>query len=452
MALAGKIAYNNTLDNYWIVIAVKNRILKTVLLSTCTVVAASASYGLIPHKDLEDPRFIEQERLISSKVNQYTNYVAPIADSDEAAFSQDLEHTVRSGENLSTIFSTLNLSREDLHKIIHTNATAKQFAEVTPGQDVVATIDADGNLEQLTYNKNPFETLVATRSDDGFDVKLFSKKIDYQATSAKATIHSSLFEDGIKAGLSEKIILKLADIFAWDIDFALNLREGDEFTVVYEKLFVDGKEFDTGEILSVEFINQGKTYAAVRFDDNQGHTGYYTPEGNSLRKAFLQTPMDFARISSHFNLHRKHPILNTIRAHKGVDYAASIGTPVKTTGDGKIVFRGVRHGYGNVVEIEHGQKYSTLYAHLSGFKSGQKIGSKVSQGEVIGYVGKTGLATGPHLHYEFRIAGQHVNPLTAKLPRSLPMDKAFLAKFKAQTQPLMALLEKAKGGELLAKN
>jgi len=434
------------------VITVKNRILKTVLFSTCTVVAASASYGLIPHKTLENPRSLEQEKLISSKINEYTNYVAPVSQVKEAAFSQDLEHTVKSGESLSTIFSTLNLSRVDLHKIIHTNATGKQFADVTPGQDVIATIDAEGNLEQLTYSKNPFETLVATRNNDGFDVKLFSKKIDYQATSAKATIHSSLFEDGVSAGLSEKIILKLADIFAWDIDFALNLREGDEFTVVYEKLFVDGKEFDTGEILSVEFVNEGKTYSAVRFDDNQGHTGYYTPEGNSLRKAFLQTPMDFAKISSHFNLHRRHPVLNTIRAHKGVDYAASIGTPVKTTGDGKIVFRGIKRGYGNVVEIEHGQKYSTLYAHLSRFKSGHKIGSKVEQGEVIGYVGKTGLATGPHLHYEFRIEGKHVNPLTAKLPRALPMDKALLAKFKAQTQPLMALLEKAKGGELLAKN
>ncbi len=433
-------------------IAVKNRILKTVLLSTCTVVAASASYGLIPHKSLEDPKTLEQERLISSKISQYADYVSPAVQINEADFSQDLEHTVKSGENLSTIFSTLNLSREDLHKIIHSNATAKQFASVAPGQDVVATLDSEGKLEQLTYTKNPFETLVATRIDDGFDVKLFSKKIDYQVTSAQATIHSSLFEDGVKAGLSEKIIMKLADIFAWDIDFALNLQDGDEFTVVYEKLFVDGKEFDTGEILSVEFVNQGKTYAAVRFEDNHGHTGYYTPEGNSLRKAFLQTPMDFAKISSHFNLHRRHPILNTIRAHKGVDYSASIGTPVKTTGDGKIVFQGTKRGYGNVVEIEHGQKYSTLYAHLSKFKSGHKVGSKVKQGEVIGYVGKTGLATGPHLHYEFRIAGKHVNPLTAKLPRALPMDKAILAKFKAQTQPLMAQLQKAKGGELLAKN
>lgn len=431
-------------------IAVKNRILKTVLLSTCTVVAASASYGLIPYKNFQDSKSLEQEKLISSKVNQYTNYVAPAQ--PEATFSEDMEHTVKSGENLSTIFSDLNLSREDLHKIIHSNATGKQFADMLPGQDVVATVNAEGELEQLTYAKNPFETLVATRSDDGFDVKLFSKKIDHQISSAKATIQSSLFEDGVKAGLSEKIILKLADIFAWDIDFALNLREGDEFTVVYEKLFVDGKEFDTGDILSVEFINQGKAYTAVRFADNQGHTGYYSPEGNSLRKAFLQNPMDFAKISSHFDLHRKHPILNTIRAHKGVDYSASIGTPVKTTGDGKIVFHGVKNGYGNVVEIEHGQKYSTLYAHLSGFKSGHKVGSTVKQGDVIGYVGKTGLATGPHLHYEFRIAGQHVNPVTAKLPRSLPMDKAVLAKFKAQTQPLMAELQKAKGDALLAKN
>ena len=432
-------------------IAVKNRILKTALLGTCTVVAASASYGLIPYKNFQDPKSIEQDRLISSKVNQYTNYVAPTAQ-PEAAFSEDMEHTVKSGENLSTIFSALNLSREDLHKIIHSNDTGKQFADVLPGQDVVATVNSEGELEQLTYAKNPFETLIATRHNDGFDVKLFSKKIDHQISSANATIHSSLFEDGVKAGVSEKIILKLADIFAWDVDFALNLREGDEFTVVYEKLSVDGKEFDTGDILSVEFINQGKAYTAVRFADNQGHTGYYTPEGNSLRKAFLQNPMDFAKISSHFNLHRKHPILNTIRAHKGVDYAASIGTPVKTTGDGKIIFRGVKSGYGNVVEIEHSQKYSTLYAHLSGFKSGQKLGSTIKQGDVIGYVGKTGLATGPHLHYEFKIAGKHVNPVTANVPRTLPMDNALLAKFKSQTQPYMAKLQEAKGDALLAKN
>lgn len=432
-------------------ITVQNRILKLALLGAYTVVAASASYGLIPHTDFDDARSKERDRLISSKINQYTKYVAP-PEAKHLDITEELEHTVKSGENLSSIFSALNLSREDLHKIIHANATGRQFADVEPGQDVVATLNASGELEQLTYSKNPFETLIATRHNGEFDVALLSKKVDYQVASSKGTIHSSLFEDGTQAGLPEKLIMKLADIFAWDIDFALNLKTGDEFTVVYEKLFVDGQEFDTGEILSVEFVNQGKTYTAVRFEDNQGNTGYYTPDGNGLRKAFLQTPMDFARISSHFDLHRKHPILNTIRAHKGVDYSAAIGTPVKTTGDGKIVFRGVKNGYGNVVEIEHGQKYSTLYAHLSGFKSGQKLGSIIKQGDVIGYVGKTGLATGPHLHYEFRIGGEHVNPITAKIPRSLPMDNALLAKFKAQTQPYIAQLEQAKGEALVARN
>lgn len=433
-------------------LALNNKILKTVLFGTCSVVAASASYGLIPHTHFEDRQSVEREKLISSKVNQYTHYVSPYDLTQADALSADMEHTVKSGESLSTIFSDLHLSSEDLHKILHSNATGKQFAYVLPGQDIVATVNAAGELEQLTYAKTPFETLVATRIDNGFDVKSFSKKVDHQIASASAIIHSSLFEDGVKSGLPEKIILKLADIFAWDIDFALNLQDGDQLTVVYEKLSVDGKEFDTGDILSVEFINQGKTYAAVRFEDNQGNTGYYTPEGNSLRKAFLQTPMDFAKISSHFNLHRKHPILNTIRAHKGVDYSAAIGTPIKATGDGKIVFHGAKHGYGNVVEIEHGQQYSTLYAHLSRFKSGQRTGGSVKQGDVIGYVGKTGLATGPHLHYEFRIAGHHVNPETVKIPHSMPMDPALLAKFKSQTQPLVAQLKQAKGDAQLAQN
>jgi murein DD-endopeptidase MepM/ murein hydrolase activator NlpD len=434
------------------VITVQNRILKSAILGAYTVVAASASYGLIPHKNLEEHRSFEQDRLISAKINQYTQYVEPAPLIPEADISEELEHTVKSGENLSSIFSKMDLSREDLDKILHANATGKMFADVEPGRDLVATVSPSGELEQLTYTKNPFETLVATRHDDEFDVKILSKKIDYQIASAKGAIKSSLFEDAQQAGLPGKLILKISDIFAWDIDFAQNLKEGDQFTVVYEKLFVDGKEFDSGDILSVEFINQNKTYTAVRFEDNQGNTGYYSPEGHGLRKAFLQTPMDFAVISSNFDLHRMHPILNTIRAHKGVDYSAPIGTPVKTTADGKVVFRGKKNGYGNVVEIEHSEKYSTLYAHLSKFKSGQNLGSAIKQGDVIGYVGNTGLATGPHLHYEFRIDGQHVNPVTAKFPRSMPMDDALLAKFKAQTQPLMAQLKIAKGEAQVAQN
>ena len=428
----------------------KNRMLKMVLLSTCTVVVASASYGLIQNDLLDEKRTLDQEQLISSRISQFTQHQpsSQVLDS----IGEELEHTVQSGENLSSIFSAMELEAVDLHKIVHANQMGKQFSNVEPGQNIVVTVNANGELKQLTYAKNPFETLIATRQKNGFDVKLLSKKIDYQINTAQVTIHSSLFEDAMKAGLSEKLTLKLADIFAWDIDFALSLRDDDQFTLIYEILFVDGKEFDTGEILCAEFINQGKTYTAVRFEDNQGHSGYYTPDGHALRKAFLQTPIDFAKISSHFSLHRKHPILNTLRAHKGVDYTASIGTPVKATGDGKVSLRGVKSGYGNVVEIQHGSKYSTLYAHLSGFRNGLKEGHSIRQGDIIGYVGKTGLATGPHLHYEFRINGEHINPLSAKLPRSIPMDSTLLNKFKAQTQPLIAQLQQAKGAPMVAQN
>ncbi len=433
----------------------QNRILKSILVGACTIAAASASYGLISQKAAEDKKRHEQDKLISAKINQYTNYVPPAAPApaiNAEDISEEVEHTVQSGENLASIFSELDLSREDLHKIVHANAIGKLFAEMTPGRDLVATVNADGELEQLTYCKNPIETLIATRRDDAFDVTLLSKKIDYQIAGVRGVIKSSLFEDGKQAGLPLKLILKLSDIFAWDIDFAQNLKPGDKFTVVYEKLFVDGKEFDSGDILAVEFVNQGKAYTAVRFEDNQGNTGYYTPQGDRLRKTFLQTPIDFAEITSSFSLAREHPILHTIRAHKGVDYSAPAGTPIKAAGDGKIVYRGVKNGYGNVVEVEHSSKYSTLYAHMSGFKSGHKVGSAIKQGEIIGYVGSTGYATGPHLHYEFHIDGVHVNPVTAKLPRSLPMDKNLLAKFKSQTEPLLAQLAQSKIQTQLAQN
>jgi murein DD-endopeptidase MepM/ murein hydrolase activator NlpD len=246
--------------------------------------------------------------------------------------------------------------------------------------------------------------------------------------------------------------MQLSEIFAWDIDFALNLRKNDQITVVYEKLFVDDKEIGTGNIISAEFVNQGHSYTAVRFEDVQGNASYFSPDGKSMRKPFLRTPVNFARISSHFNLKRRHPVLNRIRAHKGVDYAAKTGTPVKTTGDGKIIYRGRKGGYGRVVIVQHGKSYRTLYAHLSNYRKGQKVGSRVKQGQTIGYIGKSGLATGPHLHYEFRVNGVHRNPLTVKLPHTDPIKKSLLAEFKKQTQPLIAQLNKVKASHLLAQN
>ncbi len=361
-------------------------------------------------------------------------------------------YKVKQGESLSIIFSRLDLSKTDLHHIIHANKLGKQFASIRPGKSLIFSIDSDGLLQQLIYKKNTIDTLKATRNENSFNVEIISKAIETKITSAQATINSSLFLDGKEAGLSDGLIMDLASIFAWDIDFALSVQKGDQFTAVYEKRFVDDKEIGYGNIISAEFVNQGRPYTAVRFKDKNGVASHYSPDGKSMRKAFLRTPIEFARVSSHFNLRRKHPVLNRIRAHKGVDYAARTGTKIKTTGDGKIVFRGRKGGYGRVVIVQHGQKYNTLYAHMSNYRKGQKVGAHVKQGDVIGYVGKSGLATGPHLHYEFRVNGVHRNPLTVKLPNTKPIKKSLLAEFKKQTQPLIAQLNKAKASTLLAQN
>ena len=435
---------------------VKNKLYKSLLLGVSTAIAATASYALItPEKSNLG---VNKSELSIPAIHSEPSSLAisnPVLSSEPILTEPEFKtmtHKIKSGDSLSTIFSRLDLSKSDLHSITHANDLGKQFASVRPGKQLVFNTDSEGLLQQLIYNKNAIETLKASRSETGFNVELISKPVETKIVSSQATINSSLFLDGKDAGLSDKTIMQLANIFAWDIDFALSLRKGDQLTVVYEKLFVDDKEFDTGNIISAEFINDGQTFTALRFEDDKGNASYYTPDGKSMRKAFLRTPVDFARISSPFNLKRKHPVLNRIRAHKGVDYAAKTGTRIKTTGDGKIIFRGLQRGYGRVVIVQHGQKYSSLYAHMSKFQSKQRVGSRVKQGQTIGYVGKSGLATGPHLHYEFRVNGVHRNPLTVKLPHAEPINKSLLAKFKKQTEPLLAQLNKAKANTLLAQN
>lgn len=359
------------------------------------------------------------------------------------------KHDIKSGENISRIFSNNELSRSDLHKIIHANEIGRQFAKITPGKSLLIGLNISGDLSHLIYKINLAKELKATRLEDGnFKVELITKEIETRTDYASGTIESSLFWAGKEAGLSDKLVMQLANIFAWDIDFALSLRAGDQFSLIYEKHFIDGKLLNTGEILAAEFINQGHSIKAVRYQDPTGKISYYTPTGDSMRKAFLRTPIDFARISSRFNLRRKHPVLNKIRAHKGVDYAARSGTPIKSTGDGKIIFRGKKGGYGNVVIIKHGQRYSTLYAHLSKFKRGQRTGTRLNQGDIIGYVGKSGLATGPHLHYEFRVNGVHRNPLTVKLPNATPIKKKYIADFIEKASLLFAQLAEIKPSQL----
>ncbi len=353
--------------------------------------------------------------------------------------------TVHRGDSLAKIFDKQNIDAAQLHQVMQSGDLAKKLTRIHPGQSIQLLTDAGGSrLTGLKYDLDRLNRLEIRPTDGGFESELVVQVPDVRRISVAAQIDNSLFESASKAGLPDKITMELADIFGWDIDFALNIREGDKFAVLYEEQYLDGEMIDSGRILAAEFVNQGTSYKAVRFVDDAGNADYYTPDGRSLRKAFIRTPVAFTRISSGFSLGRKHPILNTIRAHKGVDYAAPIGTPIKATGNGKIVWLGTKGGYGRCIVIQHGSKYSTLYGHMSRYKSGLADGSRVRQGEVIGYVGMSGLATGPHLHYEFRVDGVHRNPLTVALPKADPLPARYMAEFKQVSESNLALLELAK--------
>lgn len=349
--------------------------------------------------------------------------------------------TVRPGDSLARIFSRMKLSARELHDIMTLGDPVASLKKIHPGETLRFRIGEDGRLLALQYDKNRLHGLAVERNGDGFTAREIARQPERETAYASATIDSSLFVAAQQAGLSDNLTMELANIFGWDIDFALDIRKGDRFTVLYENLNLDGERIGQGEILAAEFVNQGRVYRAVRYTDAGGRTDYYTPEGRSMRKAFLRTPVAFSRISSRFSLGRKHPILNRIRAHKGVDYAAPYGTPIKATGDGKVIFRGTKGGYGRTVILAHGSRYSTLYAHMSRFAKGIRNGSRVKQGQVIGYIGQSGLATGPHLHYEFRINGVHRNPLTVKLPAAAPIDKRYAADFERKAEALLAQLE-----------
>ena len=364
---------------------------------------------------------------------------------------------VKSGDNLSLIFSRAGLDAQDVYNVAQSGEGVKPLLNLMPGQFLKLGIDdsnhKDKQLKQIRLQLSPVKTFEAdVKADGSFTTKITERETDKKQLVATGDIENSLFADGQKAGLPDKMIMQLAHIFGWDIDFALDLRKGDTFKVIYQQEYLDGKEVNDGEILAAEFTNQGKTYRAIRYTLPDGDSEYYAPNGDSMRKEFLRTPVNFTRISSRFTLARWHPILHRMRAHKGVDYAAPIGTPVKAAGDGKVIFAGRQHGYGNVIILKHGEKYSTLYGHLHGFARGIHRGIRVRQGQIIGYVGMSGLATGPHLHYEFRINGVHHNPLTVALPKAAPISKKYYAAFEQKAQPLLARLDQSKTPATVALN
>ena len=375
------------------------------------------------------------------------DFMFAVADGNEKQIAKEpaqptwQELTIKSGDNLSTVFARAGLNDRDLYDLVDDNKDAKDLRSIIPGQKVAFLIDNQGKLQELKYVKNNLESLRFTRNSVGFTSQQISLKPEVRRTYRQGVINSSLFVAAKQAGLPNNLTMELANIFGWDVDFALDIQKGDQFKVMYEEHYVEGRKIGTGAILSAEFTNAGKTYKAVRYTNKDGSTRYYAPDGKGMNKAFLRTPVDFARISSSFSLGRLHPVLNTIRAHKGTDYAAATGTPIRSTGDGKVIFAGRQGGYGNCIMIQHGQGYETVYGHMNNFAKGITTGSRVSQGQVIGYVGMTGLATGPHLHYEFHVNGQVRDPVTVPLPQSMGIASNEKDRFSSATQTLVAQLD-----------
>jgi murein DD-endopeptidase MepM/ murein hydrolase activator NlpD len=361
-----------------------------------------------------------------------------------------IEVVVNRNDTMDRLFRRFELNLGDLAALRSLPDLRSQLDKLRPGE-LLRLMHRGGELVGLERKLSDSETLKVTRESEGFVTDVLENPLEVHTRSASATITSSLFQASADAQLSDRIAFDLAEIFQYDIDFVLDIQSGDRFTVVYEELSQDGKPLRTGNILAAKFVNDGREYHAVRYVDAEGRAEYFAPDGRSLRKAFMRSPVQFSRVSSRFNLSRRHPVLNRIRAHRGVDYAAPTGTPVRAAGEGRVRFVGRQGGYGNVIELEHGSGVVTVYGHLSRFTSQLKRGQRVALGAVIGYVGATGLATGPHLHYEYRVRGVHKNPQTVPLPDAAPIPEAQLESFLTATADLMNMLDLPAGPSYVAR-
>ena len=359
------------------------------------------------------------------------------------------EQTVASGDNLSTLFYRAGLNDLDVYRISQTKQ-GKSLRNLFPGEILRFGIDSSGKLVEMRYEKTPLEAYIFSATKDRYQSRHLIREPEVLKSYREGTIKDSLYLAGMKAKIPDKTVMELANIFGWDIDFVFDIRKGDSFAVLFEERYIDGQRLDTGNILAASFTNRGKTYKAVRYKNSLGQSSYYTPEGLSMRKAFLRTPLDIFRISSGFNLRRKHPIHKKIKAHRGVDYAAPTGTPVYASGDGRVIDAGYTKANGNYVFIQHGQTYTTKYIHLHRKKV--RSGQSVKQRQVNGTVGATGYATGPHLHYEFLVNGVHRNPRTVSLPKANPIPDAEKPRFTKMASALLEQLDQNQQATQLALN
>ena len=360
------------------------------------------------------------------------------------------EETILRGDTVASLLARLGVEDNEAFRFLRAEPAAQAiFQQLRPGKPVTASVSESGQLQSLTYPLNGQDrTLTVERKNGGLQAVEQTLRLEPLVQMKSGEIRYSLFGATDAAGLPDSVATQLADIFGGDIDFHRDLRRGDRFSVVFESFAHFGKPVKTGRILAAEFVNQGRSYRAVWFSYADGKGAYFTPDGKNIRKAFLRSPLEFSRITSGFSLARFHPILKQWRAHKGIDYGAPIGTRIKSTADGVVEFVGTQGGYGRVIILRHQGGYTTLYGHLSAFAHGLRKGGRIAQGEVIGYVGASGWATGPHLHYEFRSHGIYQNPLTIALPGAPPLSLQQLGQFRVQVQPLLARLDLIKGSNL----
>jgi len=346
------------------------------------------------------------------------------------------------GQTLQSLFADLNLPAADMQRILAQPGAKQILSHLHDGDELSFNVPTPGKLRGLRFNKDDATRIELQVADDGIRSIALQRPLETRMESTSGVIENSLYGAGQKAGLSDASVTQMAKIFSYDIDMAQDLQPGDSFQVVYEDYWRDGQRVRTGDIIAASFDNNGKRYFAYRYTHPDGKTEFVDQDGTPLKKSFMRTPVEFTRISSGFTLAgRMHPILGYMRRHTGVDYAAPTGTPIVAAGDGKVQFEGWKNGYGNCIIVDHGRGYTTLYGHMSRYGH-YHVGQHVDQGTTIGYVGMTGMATGPHLHYEFRINGEYHNPLSVTMPKPLPLTGAALASFRTQNATALAQLNR----------
>jgi len=411
-----------------------------VALSSLPLFGVVAAFGLAPDTNTLD--------LAPATITEAITL--PTLAGASAVGTFERESLIQSGDTLASALSRLKIDDLEIQRLLSADAVRQMASGIRAGKRIQATTTQDGQLLSIRFERSDAPALTVRRQGDGYVAEETSDLLETRVVMRSVRILTSLYGATDSAGIPDRIADQMAETFSTSLDFREDLRRGDTFSVIYTVNYRNGEPIAAGKLLAAEFVNAGKSYRAVLFRDPFGREDYYTPEGESLKKGFLRSPLEFSRVTSSFSNSRKHPVFGFHRAHTGVDFGAPTGTRVKATGDATVVFAGRKGGYGNLVILRHSNGYETYYAHLSAFASGIRSGRSVGRGEVIAYVGSTGASTGPHLHYEVRIAGRPQNPMTIKLPGSPPLATAQRARFLQETASWSDKLALLRGTNLAA--